>query len=64
MVAAGAAAINTDGITMHTTLSIPVAKSGKKLSPLSGRNKLSDLEVIIIDEMSMISNDLLFHIKF
>ena len=26
------------------------------------RNKLSDLKVIIIDEISMVSNDLLFHV--
>ena len=26
------------------------------------RNKLSDLKVIVIDEISMVSNDLLFHV--
>ena len=28
----------------------------------SVRNKLSDLKVIVIDEISMVSNDLLFHV--
>ena len=58
------AAINIDGTTIHTALNIFINQFGKKLSPLSDktgsrlRNKLYDLKVIIIDE---ISNDFLFH---
>ena len=56
------------GTTIHTALNIPINQFGKKLSPLSDKKrsslrcKLSDLKVIIIDEMSMVSNDLLFHV--
>ena len=63
----GVAAINIDGTTIHNALNIPINQFGKKLSPLSNkmrsrlRSKLSDLKVIIIDEISMVSNDLLFH---
>ena len=58
------AAINIDGTTIHTALNIFINQFGKNLSPLSDktgsslRNKLYDLKVIIIDE---ISNDFLFH---
>ena len=68
MAPTGVAAINIDGATIHTALNIPISQFGKKLSPLSEkmrlslRNKLSDLKVIIIDKISMVSNDLLFHI--
>ena len=53
---------------IYVTLNIPVGKFGKKLQPLSDklkstlRNRLSDLKVKIIDEISMVSNDLAFHI--
>ena len=57
------AAIQVDGTTIHTALGI-----GTKLSPLydkmkrSLRNHLSDLKVIVIDEISMVSNELLFYV--
>ena len=63
----GAAAIQVDGTTIHTALGIPVGHFGTKLPPFhdkmkcSSRNHLSDLKVIIIDEISMVSNELLFY---
>ena len=57
-----------DGTTKHTALGIPVGHFGTKLPPLldqmkcSLRNHLSDLKVIIIDEISMASNELLFYV--
>ena len=68
MVPTGVAAINIDGTTIHTALHIPVGSFGKNLPPLSDKmkssliNKLADLKVIIIDEISMVSNDLLFYV--
>ena len=68
MAPTGVAAINIDGTTIHTALNIPVGNFKKNLPPLSHemisslRNRLSELEVIIIDEISMVSNDLLFHV--
>ena len=53
---------------MNTVLKIPINQFEKNIPPLSDemksslRNKLSDLKVIIIDEISMVSNDLLFHV--
>ena len=64
MAPTGVAAIQVDG-TIHTALGIPVGHFGTKLPPLhdkmkcSLRNHLSDLKVIIIDEISMVSNELL-----
>ena len=68
MAPTGVAAINIDGTTIHTALNIPVGSFSKNLPPLSDqmksslRNKLADLKVIIIDEISMVSNDLLFYV--
>ena len=68
MAPTGVAAININGATIHTALNIPISQFGKTLSPLSDkmrsslRNKLSDLKVTIIDEISTVSNDLLFHV--
>ena len=65
---AGVAAINIVGITIHTDLNIPVGCFGKHLPPLSDkmrfmlRNRLSEVKVLITDEVSMVSNDLLLHI--
>ena len=56
------AAIQVDDTTIRTALGIPVGHFGTKLPPLpdkmrcSLRNHLSDLKVIIIDEISMVSN--------
>ena len=64
----GAAAVNIDGTTIHTALNIPIGSFGKNVPPMgdkmksSLRNKLSDLKVIIVDEISMVSNDLLFYV--
>ena len=68
MAPTGVAAINIDGTTIHNALNIPINQFGKKISPLSDkmrsslRSKLSDLKVSITDEISMASNDLLFHV--
>ena len=57
-----------DGTTIHIALGIPVGHFGTKLPTLhdnmtcSLRNHLSDLEVIVIDEISMVSNELLFYV--
>ena len=62
----GVAAVNIDGTTIHTALDILIGSFCKNLTPLgdkmksSLRNKLSDLKVMIVDEISMVSNDLLF----
>ena len=68
MAPTGVAAVNNDGTTIHTALNIPMGSFGKNVPPMgdkmksSLRNKLSDLKVIIVDEMSMVSNDLLFYV--
>ena len=65
MAPTGIAAIQVDGTTIHTGLGIPVGCFGTKLPLLHDkmkcnlRNHLSDLKVIIIDEISMVSNELL-----
>ena len=62
MALTGVAAIQVDGTTIHTALGMPAGHFGTKLPPLydkmkcSLRNHLSDLKVIIIDEISMVSN--------
>ena len=65
----GVAAVNVDGNTIHSALGIPVncnySKNVPKLSDKKRsmlRNKLSELCVIIIDEISMVSNKLLLFI--
>ena len=65
MAPTGVAAIQVDATTVHPALGIPVGHFGTKLPPshdkmkCSLRNHLSDLKVIIIDEISMVSNELL-----
>ena len=68
MAPTGVAVIKVDGTTIHTALGIPVENFGTNLPPLHDkvkcglRNHLSDLEVIITDKISMVSNELLFYI--
>ena len=60
-------AININGTTMHTTLAIP-KESGDNRPPLSDQKRtqitraLSDFKLVIIDEISMVSNATLLHI--
>ena len=62
------AAINIDGRTIHTAFNIPVGNFSCNLTPLNDkiksslRNRLSEVKSIIIDEISMVFNNLLFHI--
>ena len=62
---AGVAAININGTIIHSGLKIPCQG---KLMPLSNqnrtelRNKYSEVQVIIIDEISMVSGKLLYQI--
>ena len=62
----GVAAININGTTIHSGLGINV---GGKLCPLSEqhraalRNKLSEVRLIIIDEISMVSSVLFFQVN-
>ena len=64
----GVAAINIEGITIHSGLGIPIGHHGENVPRLSDkmrsklRNKLSEIGVIIIDEISMVSNLLLLYI--
>ena len=61
----GVAAININGITVHTDLSINVRS---KMYPLNGRQKatlrtrLSVVRFVIIDEISMVSNALSYEV--
>ena len=65
MAPTGVAAVNIDGTTIHTALGINV---GGKLYPLNDRqrgilrNKLAEVKFIIIDEISMVSNVLLYQV--
>ena len=64
----GVAAINISGTTIHSGLSIPPEARGKSVPKLSDekrsllRSKFSELKVIIIDEISMVSSMLLLYI--
>ncbi|XP_041482326.1 uncharacterized protein LOC121429412 [Lytechinus variegatus] len=67
MAPTGVAAYNINGHTIHSILSIPInAKmpyqplSEEKISAL--RNKLSQLQIIIIDEISMVNQKLMYYI--
>ena len=68
MVLAGVAAITIDGKTIHTAFNIAVGHFASNLPPLSYkiksslRRRLSALKIIIIGEMSMVSNNLLFYV--
>ena len=58
----GVAAVNINGTTIHTSLRIPVGRYGKNLPRLNDkkrpalRNNLCELQALIIDEISMVSN--------
>ena len=64
----GVAAINVNGNTMHSVLGIPVGNFRKSIPKLNDkkrstlRHQLSEVKVILIDEISMVSNYLLLHI--
>ena len=63
----GVAASNIDGSTIHSSLGIPVSCQGMQIPKLSNKRrsllriKYEDLKVIIIDEISMVSNKLFLH---
>ena len=67
MAPTGVAAININGPTIHTALAIP-KESGDNVPPTSDQKRtqtrmsLSELKLIIIDEISMISNTTLLDI--
>ena len=62
----GIAGINIGDSTIHTALGIGI---GSKLVPLSNKKKVklcekfSEIELIIIDEISMVSNELFFQLN-
>ena len=64
----GVATINIEGMTIHSGLGIPIGHRGKHVPRLGDkmrsklRSKLSELCVVIIDEISMVSNLLLLYI--
>lgn len=64
----GIAAINIGGSTIHFALKMPLHDFGKTVSRLSDSSRstltqlLSDISLIIIDEISMVSNVLLSYI--
>ena len=64
----GVAAVNVAGATIHSGLGIPVGCYGETIPKLNDktrcklRNNLSSVKVILIDEISMVSNILLLHI--
>ena len=64
----GIAAINIGGNTIHSALHIPINVYGKTVPKLSDkvrsslRNKLSELRLLVIDEVSMVGNKLLTYI--
>ena len=67
MAQTGVAAININGTTIHTALSIP-KESGDFAPPMSDQKRtqlrltLSELKIIIVDEISMVANTTLLHI--
>ena len=67
MAPTGVAAININGTTINTALAIP-KESGDNVPPMSDQKRtqlrmaLSELKLIIIDEISMVSNTTLLHI--
>ena len=70
MTPTGVAAVNIDGNTIHTVLNKPIRSFDKNIPPEGNKKKsslriiLSNLKVIIVDEISMVSNDLLIYVNF
>ena len=68
MVVTGVVAINIDGTIIHSALHIPVGNFKNYLPALNDkmksslRNKLFEVKTIIIDKISIVSNDFLFDI--
>ena len=64
----GVAAFNVGGMTVHSALLLRVQKYGKGGEPLTFeklntlRSKLENLQLVIIDEVSMIGSDMLLNI--
>ena len=62
------ATFNLNATTIHSDLNIPAWFFGKRLPSLSDKmrsilkNKLPEVKVVIIDEISVVSNDLLLHV--
>ena len=66
LVPTGVASINVNGITIHSPLSIPCRRKFYPLdcnSITSLRNKFSEVQSIIIDEISMVSKKLFYQIQ-
>ena len=64
MAPTGVAAININGTTIHTAVSIP-KESGDMLKPMSDQKRtqlISQLKLIITDEISMVANTSLLNI--
>ena len=68
MTSTGVAAINIDGTIINTALAIP-KETGDNLPAMSDQKKtqmrmsLADLKVIIIDNIPMVANTTLLHIR-
>ena len=67
----GTAAFNIEGMTLHSALSLPAGRTKKsEYQSLNSnpdrantiRSKLSKLKLLIIDEISMVGADMLYHI--
>ena len=62
LAAAGVSAVNIDDMTIHSALGIPIGHHDKNVPRLSDkmfsqlRNKVSEVSIVIIDEISMVSN--------
>ena len=61
----GVAAISINGTTIHSGVNIPCCGKLMSLSDKNRaelRNKYSDVQIVIIDEISMVSGKLLYQI--
>ena len=64
----GTAAYNIHGVTIHSALQLQLGQHGKSYQKLDNekcnslRCKLADLQLIIIDEISMVGSDLLLQV--